>query len=128
MQLRYKYLLFSIGVTVAWVTVGFLLAPTVHGKLGNSFGLTIFNILTRQVTMVIGIILLFLRMIRIIKPTHFAYILLGILNAGVGVLAIILYFTDLANRQWLNISLYNLLLALILISDSLWYKQEPPTA
>lgn len=120
------FAIFCLLIMIAWLALVFLLVYPSSGKLGNYFAISVFYIITRQVSFQIGIFLLFLRLISVIKPTHLIYVLIGTLNAGVGIMAIILYFSGLADRQWLNISLYNLLLSLILLADSFWGHKNTP--
>ncbi|MBO9566691.1 MAG: hypothetical protein J7621_28215 [Niastella sp.] len=128
MRLQLKYLFISLGIMIAWMAIAFLLTYPSRGKLGATFGVSVLYILARQVCLFVGLSFLLLRLIGLLKPYNFGYILSGTLNAGTGITAVILYFFALNSFQLLNAFLYNLLLGVIMLVDSFRIKLKEPSS
>lgn len=118
MSLKYRNLLISIAIVAVWVLVNFIAFYPDKQGLGSTFGVSILYMLTGYGALMLGVLLLLLRIFKIWKnPGALLYVLIGVVNIAIGLIAIGLYFFHLADREWLNKSLLNLLVGVLIISD-----------
>ncbi len=123
-----KNFLISSGVIAGYISIIFLLFYGNNNGLGKSFGVAVIYIITRNVVLVVGGIVLLSRIFKLIKKnTHLFYVLIGTVNLSVGILCIFLYFLQQADMQWLNKCLLNLLVGFLIVSDTLFFGKQTNT-
>ena len=112
-------------VVISGVVLLFLLYFPSHRKLGDYFAVSIAWIMISYSALGIGIIYLLLRIFHIIKDNGgLLYVIAGIINAGSGILAIILYMLNGIERGWLHDCLLNLLIGTLIFSDIFLFTNE----
>lgn len=125
---KYRSFLISLAIIAAYISIIFLLFYGNNNGLGKSFGVAVIYIITRNVVLVVGGIVLLSRIFKLIKSnTHLIYILIGTVNLSVGILSIVLYFLQQADMQWLNKCLLNLLLGFLIVSDTIFLGTQTKT-
>ena len=118
MTLKYRNLSISIGIVAAWVLVNFIAFYPDRQGLGSTFSVSVIYVFTAYGSLTVGVILLILRIIKVWKNrSALLYVLIGVINIAIGLIAVSMYFSHMANREWLNKSLLNLLLGVLIISD-----------
>ena len=118
MTLKYRNLLISIGIVAAWVLVNFIAFYPDRQGLGSTFSISVIFIFTSYASLILGVMFLLLRIIKIWKnPSALFYVLIGVVNITIGLIAIAMYFSHMADREWLNKSLLNLLVGVLIITD-----------
>ncbi len=125
---NYRSFLISLAIIAAYISIILLLFYGNNNGLGKSFGVAVIYIITRNVVLVVGGIVLLARIFKLIKSnTHLIYILIGTVNLSVGILSIVLYFLQQADMQWLNKCLLNLLLGFLIVSDTIFLGTQTKT-
>ena len=118
MTLKYRNLLISIGIVAVWVLVSFIAFYPDEQGLGSTFSVSVLYIFTAYGCLVLGVIFILLRIIKVWKNRDaLLYVLMGVANIAIGLIAIALYTLNLADREWLNKSLLNLLIGVLIVAD-----------
>ena len=119
MPIRTKNLIISLGIVALLGVLVVLLFYPGKGNLGATFGIATIFILISYFTLPLAVIALILRVARLLKANYgLPYILVGVANIIIGVIAIFLYFFYHIELTWLNKFLLNLLVGTLILSDS----------
>jgi hypothetical protein len=120
MRIRQKY--FNLYIACAITGIATLLAILLFYKdtngMGKWFTLSILYMYARYAFLVIGTLLLLGRVLKLIKrPYALGYILAGVVNIFVALVAVVLYFSTGSDVAWLNACLLNLLVGVLIMAD-----------
>jgi len=121
-SLKYKKLLFSIFIIALWVGFIFLISSNNTGKLGSSFSLFVWLVITRHTALIIGgIAILTAILLRIIKNldyrNSFIYILIGASNSFLYVFAVIFFNIKPPETPAIHDFIPNLLIGFLIMVD-----------
>ena len=101
-----------------WAAFNFLFFYPATNGLGKGFNVVIMYMITAYIALVSGVLMLFLRLLRILKNNNsVVYILVGVLNAVAGILTVVLYMSHNVDLSWLNKCLLNLLAGFLILTD-----------
>jgi len=114
---KYLYLILSFCILTAFACLLFLFYFK-DGGLGKGFSISIIYMWTRQFALYGAPLVILLRVIKVLSNSSFVYILTGLLNFTVGLVIIILYTNNLAERTWLQQYLWNLIIGVIMLLDT----------
>lgn len=114
-----RKLVISTVIIIALVALSFgLFFPSKNG-LGEFFSLSIVFMAVSYVSIGIGVLIIALRALNIIRnSTGLLSIFFGEINTAFGFIAIVLYCTQNANHLLLRQGLLNLLIGVVLLTDS----------
>jgi hypothetical protein len=112
-------LLISLLVICVVALLAFVMYYPDESTLGPYFGLSVVYMAIRYVAVTAGCIALLLRLVKLWKDNgNFLYLLLGTLNIAIAAISISLYFIQAGTVEWLNKSLFNLLIGVLIVFDS----------
>jgi len=122
MELKYKRIGYSlIGIVLCFGLTYFLYF---NNKPDGKFGAAAIFLLVRYVALWIGLGTLIFRIISLIKHNDaLVYIITGILNIVIAIIAIALFFSHHMITEILHLFLFNLLLGSIMVLDCLFFKK-----
>ena len=111
-------LLISTVIIAFWVTMNFLLFYPATNGMGDFFTVSIMFIVTEYTMLIAGIAILLLRFFRAIKSSgNFLVVFAMETNILIGLFSIFLYLLHKSDLIWLNRSLLNLLIGVLLFAD-----------
>ncbi len=118
-------MLISTILLILWVAVNYLLFyPSTNG-MGDFFGVSIMYIITTYTMLIVGALVLLLRFVKILQSGHTFVVVLSMeLNIVIGVTSIILYVFNKADLPWVNKSLLNLLVGVLLLGDCILFREK----
>ena len=119
---RNRNLLVALLTLVGVILISFLFFYPSTSDLGKGFTVSIFYMFFRYVFIGIGCIVIVLRFLKVIKNSSYWYIMPGVFNLFIGILAIVLYSQGEAELAWLNKCLINLLLGFLILADAYFYN------
>jgi hypothetical protein len=120
---KYRNILLSLILVIAWVGVIFYLSANSKGALGDGFALYGWFELTRVLCLGGAGILFLLRVFGLIKQeSNLLYCLFATLNGCIGLLGLVLYFCSRLNALALHEFLLSLLVGTILLADILFFS------
>jgi hypothetical protein len=117
MKKQNRYLIISLGLIACWAIINLLFYYPSSSALGNGFTVAFMLILTRNITLIIGIITLLARLLYK-NNTYLLYILTATLNLVIGISGTLLFFLQKINLPGLNSCLVNLLIGFICFTDT----------
>jgi hypothetical protein len=115
---KYKNLGIALGILAVYiVTAAVLFYPGSTG-LGTFFNFSVLLILTYNIAIAAGIVLLLLRLLKWYKDKlSLIYILTGTLNIFLAFSGFVLYFFEKADMAWLHNSIGNLFIGFLMYAD-----------
>ncbi len=112
-------------IIVCWVALNFMLFYPASNGLGDFFSVSVMYIITQYTMLIVGIVVLVLRIFKIIKSGRSFWVTLTMeTNILLAMFSILLYILHKSDLVWLNRSLLNLLLGVLLLADFLLFKKE----
>jgi hypothetical protein len=116
----YRKIFKSMGLTLFFGYLIFFLLYIIPAQRGDYLTVALVWMSLSYTFMYVGLLILFLRVVRIIKKNgHLLYISLGITNIFSGLLAVALYYFTKMENWWLYHCLINLVIGLIILADTI---------
>lgn len=114
--------LISTGIIAFWVIVNFVLFYPARNGLGDLFTVALMFMFTEYTMLLAGVLILLLRLFKIIQSGRNFWVIFGLeINLLTGIFSILLFFLHKADLSWLNRSLLNLFIGVLLLADYLLY-------
>lgn len=121
MQLTYKRIVYSLLAFIIFFVLIYFIG--FNNKPEGKFGAAAIFLLLRYAALWVGLAILACRIISLIKNYLLVYIVIGVLNIILAVIAIALYFSGHMVMQIMHLFLLNLLLGSIIMLDALFFKK-----
>jgi hypothetical protein len=86
-------------------------------ETGKIFALDVVLLMIRFAIMIVGIIFLFLRLLKLFKTFPLYYIFTAALNFVIGIFALVLFVFDNADVRWFHLFIPNILIGVIMLFD-----------
>jgi len=117
-------LLISTVIIAFWVTMNFLLFYPATNGMGDFFSVAIMFIITEYTMLIAGVAILLLRLFKVVKSgSNFLVVFAMETNILIGIFSVFLYLMHKSDLIWLNRSLLNLLIGVLLFADFLLFKR-----
>ena len=111
-------------VIICWVALNFILFYPAKNGLGDFFSVTVMFIITEYTMLIAGIVVLVLRLFKVIKSGHSFLVTFTMeTNILIAILSILLYILHKSDLVWVNRSLLNLLVGVLLLADFVLFKK-----
>ena len=119
-----KSLIISTLIIACWVALNFLLFYPAKNGLGDFFAVSIMFIITQYAMLIAGVVVLLLRLFKVIKSGRGFWVTFTIeTNILIALFSILLYCLHKSDLVWLNRSLLNLLIGVLLLADFLLFNK-----
>lgn len=123
--MKSKNLLISVAITLAFACMILFLVYPSNSPLGDLFDAFIVLIAVRYIAIGYGVLMLLLRVVKVLKDNQLLiYILAGTLNIFLAIVGFALYFTGMADLDWLHQSTVNLLVGFLILADTFFIESR----
>lgn len=116
--------IFPTIIIFCWVGLNFLLFYPATNGLGDLFTVSVMFVITQYTMLIAGIVVLLLRLLKVIKSGRsFLATLTMEANIIIALFSILLYSLHKTDLVWLNRSMLNLLIGVLLLADFVLFKK-----